>query len=146
MPSSKTAGGQALLLCFILLAVAASPSCQWSFIQLSRAIFGFSHPLASKFSSVEEKIWEGWKTNNATVEATSPLIITSRSDLHEADLTKPFVIRGLASDTVLSIASMISDTALKDIEIDFFEDARLKNTVPDSKGKLGEVVKLIYAG
>ena len=135
------------LYCILFAAIISFPTSQWALIQLSRQTLGFNHLLSDLFQAHEHSIWATLNPeSNQTFRATSPNIITSLSDLSTISLSHPFIIRGLSKDTVLSISDMTDDAVLKDVEIDYFSDARKQNTVPDSKGKLGEVVQMIYSG
>ena len=78
-----------------------SPKLQWASIQYFRAIVGFQYA-AAILQPLEDEVWlhnerqNDVRQNNATVLPTVPLTITDRSGLHNIDLSKPFIIRGLA--------------------------------------------------
>lgn len=61
------------------------------------------------------------------------------------DLTRPVLFKNLTATAAFTIAQMLGSD-LRDLEVDYFADARVKNTVPDQKGKLGDVVEAILEG
>jgi len=62
------------------------------------------------------------------------------------DNLTPYSSLRSSQDSILTISDMIDDDELKNIEIEYFSDAREHRTVPDSKALLGEVVEMIYNG
>ena len=124
------------------------PPPRWGAIQWHRSLLGGVEVKAA-MEEREKAIWAihlDSLPSNMTIRPTHPLTITHVSDLHLFDSSRPAIFRGLSKDTVLSSANMITDPDIKDIIVDYFADARLVSTVPDSVGPVGEVVRKIIGG
>ena len=121
---------------------------RWGAIQWHRSLLG-GIELQAAMEEREKVIWAmhlDELPSNETISPTHPLTITSISDLHLFNPSKPAIFRNLSKDTVLASTNMMNDPEIKDIVVDYFADARLVTTVPDSIGPVGEVVRKITGG
>lgn len=128
----------------------APDRCEWSSIQLFRSVFGRGL-LVDVLNAREESIWSNWEAKArkhsggvepAMLEIT---VVTSLSDMTSIDLTKPFLAKNMSNGDVLTIMDMLTPP-LSDLKVDYFSDARRKNTVPDAFGPVGEIVTRILEG
>lgn len=123
---------------------------QWSSIQLFRSVFGRTL-LCGQLDSIERSIWLKWEEDHRkeSESAASYLLdipeVTSLSGMARVDLARPFLARNMSRRDVLTIEDMLT-APLSELRVDYFSDARRKNTVPDAVGAVGEIASKIVAG
>jgi hypothetical protein len=130
----------------LVAGVLFNDDAQWGLIQLSRSL-----PLPMLITSLvnhwEKDIFHRWIATASIAPAHIIPIsrITALDQMSKVDITRPFVVAGLSSNEVFSLEAMLSPP-LSEMIIDYFADARLPVTVPDSRAPLGAVVRNITRG
>ena len=135
-----------MIVLFILL-LSIIPEISWSYIQIFRSIFG-RNLFENIFLSFEEGLWRKWEIKYQFKEKQELLnipTITSLEDLSNINLGRPFLIKNLSKHSMLRLSNLTSPP-MSEITIDYFLDARRKNTVPDSRGKVGNIITQIIEG
>lgn len=136
----------------------------WHVIQILRSIF-HKNIFFTFFNSLESSIWLNWEKNSpfqssiSTSSSSSPspslsssffnttlLTITSWDDLSKINLNKPFLIRNITSYTNILTLNDLLTSPIADLEIDYFIDATIINTVPNSYDQVGKIITKIMNG
>lgn len=137
-----------VLTIFLLVIISIIPGGSWSLIQIFRSIFG-RRLLTNSFNSLEEEIWNKWEINNLTLKENEYILkiptITSLNEISNVNLARPFIIKNLSNHDMLTLSHLTS-SPMSELTIDYFIDARRKNTVPDSRGKVGDIINKIIQG
>ena len=130
----------------VSLLILGGPAAEWSGIQLARSVLGRTF-CAKLLDRREEQIWGNWE--RSLLEESPALLpiplVTAGTDLRTVDLRRPFLAKNLSHADVLTIQDLLTPP-LSELKVDYFSDARRKNTVPDAFGAVGAVVARILDG
>jgi hypothetical protein len=143
--------GSYLALTLLGLSLAPGPpgAVEWAIIQVFRSVAGRAM-LEGRLQGREEALWAQWEGASRDLAWAAPglldiPLVTPDTKPGDIDLSRPFLAKNMSAATVLSIQDLLTPP-LRDLEIDYFIDARKRNTVPDGRGLVGDIVSRMQKG
>jgi hypothetical protein len=142
----------AVVLCFCVFLVSLTPSGTWALIQIFRSLFGYQH-FSLLLSQIELSLWLTWEQNSSSslFQSTNsssllPLLtFTSLNDIYKINLNQPFLLKNLTQHSMLTLQTLLNEP-ISNLEIDYFHDATIINTVPNSRNTVGNIITKILQG
>lgn len=121
----------------------------WSAAQLVTSMWPWAAPQTRAW---EERAWRHWEETEGSRSLVPPLSVPELPHgAKPASLQAPFVVRGLLNGSRaldgFGGVSWLRTPPVADLVVDYFSNASARMAVvPDSRGRLGDVVERILAG